>query len=123
MYNKVKNEWEKYIQKLKNKLKTANDDLKEIIKKDIDYMEETDMAVVVSPSQNEIEQLKQKGVDITPHRTRMKNEDLATNFKNEKHPLRLVFVCAMWVTGFDCPTISTLYLDKILKEQQLKKQL
>ena len=54
MYNKVKNEWGKYIQKLKNKLKTANDDLKEIIKKDIDYMEETDMAVVVSPSQNEI---------------------------------------------------------------------
>lgn len=119
MYNKVKNEWGKYRQKLKNKLKTANDDLKEIIKKDIDYMEETDMAVVVSPSQNEIEQLKQKGVDITPHRTRMKNEDLATNFKNEKHPLRLVFVCAMWVTGFDCPTISTLYLDKILKEHTL----
>ena len=82
-------------------------------------MKETDMAVVVSPSQNEIEQLKQKGVDITPHRKRMKNEDLATKFKDKDDKLRLVFVCAMWVTGFDCPTISTLYLDKILKEHTL----
>ena len=119
MYDKVKLEWAKYIKKLENKLLKANSDEKEIIQKEIDYMKETDMAVVVSPSQNEIEQLKQKGVDITSHRKRMKNEDLATKFKDKDDKLRLVFVCAMWVTGFDCPTISTLYLDKILKEHTL----
>ncbi len=119
MYDKVQIEWKKYIEKLEQQIKTANEDTKEIILKDITFMEETDMAVVVSPTQNEEEQLKKKGVDIRPHRKRMKNEDLATDFKNEKHPLRLVFVCAMWVTGFDCPTISTLYIDKILKEHTL----
>ena len=119
MYDRVQFEWLKYIKKLENKLLKANSDEKEIIQKEIDYMKETDMAVVVSPSQNEIEQLKQKGVDITPHRKRMKNEDLATKFKDKDDKLRLVFVCAMWVTGFDCPTISTLYLDKILKEHTL----
>ena len=119
MYDKVKIEWNNYIQKLQNSLLTASEDKKDIIQKDIDYMKETDMAVVVSSSQNEREQLKAYGVDITPHRDRMNKEDLATKFKKEDDPLRLVFVCAMWVTGFDCPTISTLYLDKILKEHTL----
>ena len=119
MYDKVKFEWEKYIQKLEKKLITASPDDREILQKDIDFMKETDMAVVVSPSQNEIEKMKLKGVDILPHRKRMNEEDLATKFKDKDDNLRLVFVCAMWVTGFDCPTISTLYLDKILKEHTL----
>ena len=119
MYDKVKFEWEKYIQKLEKKLITASPDDREILQKDIDFMKETDMAVVVSSSQNEIEKMKLKGVDILPHRKRMNEEDLATKFKNKEDKLRLVFVCAMWVTGFDCPTISTLYLDKILKEHTL----
>ena len=119
MYDRVQFEWSKYIKKLENKLLKAYSDEKDIIQKEIDYMKETDMAVVVSPSQNEIEQLKQKGVDITPHRKRMNEEELATKFKDKDDKLRLVFVCAMWVTGFDCPTISTLYLDKILKEHTL----
>ena len=119
MYDKVKIEWDKYIKILENKLKTANEDTKEVLQNQINYMKETDIAVVVSSSQNEIEQMKQKGVDITPHRKRMKTEDLATKFKDKDDKLRLVFVCAMWVTGFDCPTISTLYLDKILKEHTL----
>ena len=76
------------------------------------YMEETDMAVVVSPSQNEIDDLRQKGVDITPHRARMNTEDLDTKFKDSDDPFRIVFVCAMWITGFDVPSCSTIYLDK-----------
>ena len=119
MYDKVKLEWEKYIQKLEKKLMTASPDDREILQKNIDFMNETDMVVVVSPSQNEIEKMRLKGVDILPHRKRMNEEDLATKFKNKEDKLRLVFVCAMWVTGFDCPTISTLYLDKILKEHTL----
>lgn len=119
MYDKVKIQWDKYIKVLENKLSTANEDNKEVLQNQINYMKETDMAVVVSSSQNEDEQMKQKGVNIAPHRTRMKKEDLATKFKDKEDKLRLVFVCAMWVTGFDCPTISTLYLDKILKEHTL----
>lgn len=119
MYDKVKIEWNKYIKVLENKLSTANEDNKEVLQNQINYMKETDMAVVVSSSQNEDEQMKQKGVNIAPHRKRMKTEDLATKFKDKEDKLRLVFVCAMWVTGFDCPTVSTLYLDKILKEHTL----
>lgn len=119
MYDKVKLEWKKYIQKLEKKLMTASPDDREVLQKDIDFMKEIDMAVVVSPSQNEIEKMKLKGVDILPHRKRMNKEDLATKFKDKDDKLRLVFVCAMWVTGFDCSTISTLYLDKILKEHTL----
>ena len=74
-------------------------------------MEETDMAVVVSPGQNEIADLSEKGVDITPHRVRMNAEDLDTKFKDPKDPFRIVFVCAMWITGFDVPSCSTIYLD------------
>ncbi|MDD3149356.1 MAG: type I restriction endonuclease subunit R [Candidatus Gastranaerophilales bacterium] len=119
MYDKVKVEWKKYIKLLENKLKTCSLDSKEVLQEKIKFMKETDMAVVVSPTQNEAKQLKKKDVDIMPHRIRMNKEDLATKFKTADDKLRLVFVCAMWVTGFDCPTISTLYLDKILKDHTL----
>ena len=70
------------------------------------------MAVVVSPGQNEIDDLRQKGVDITRHRARANTEDLDTKFKDSEDPFRIVFVCAMWITGFDVPSCSTIYLDK-----------
>lgn len=77
------------------------------------------MAVVVSQGQNEVEDLKRKGLDITPHRKRMRDEDLDEKFKDENNPLRLVFVCAMWITGFDVPTCSTIYLDKPMRAHTL----
>jgi len=40
-------------------------------------------------------------------------------FKEEEHPLRIAIVCAMWLTGFDVPSLSTLYLDKSLKAHTL----
>jgi type I restriction enzyme R subunit len=73
------------------------------------------MAVVVSQSQNEIDDLRKKGLDIEPHRKRMQTEDIEAKFKDAKDPLRLVFVCAMWITGFDVPSIGTVYLDKPMK--------
>jgi len=81
----------------------------------------TDMAVVVSPGQNEIEQMKALGLDIVPHRRRMNesNPSLADKFKNPDDPLRLVFVCAMWMTGFDVPSCSTIYLDKPMRNHTL----
>ncbi len=45
--------------------------------------------------------------------------DIEFNFKDPEHPLQLVFVCAMWLTGFDAPTVSTLYLDKPQKDHTL----
>ena len=46
-----------------------------------------------------------QGLDITPHRKRMIDEDLDERFKDADDPLRLVFVCAMWMTGFDAPSV------------------
>src|SRR5438094_5717624 len=77
------------------------------------------MAVVVSQSQNEAEDLAKKGADIKPHRKRLVTEDLETKFKNADDPLRIVFVCAMWITGFDVPSCSTMYLDKPMKNHTL----
>lgn len=79
----------------------------------------TDMAVVVSPGQNEIEQMAKFGIDIVPHRKRMNEEKLDEKFKDTNDPLRLVFVCAMWLTGFDAPSCSTVYLDKPMRNHTL----
>ena len=85
----------------------------------VKLLQETDMAVVVSQGQNEVEDLKKKGLDIVPHRQRMVKEPLAEKFKDDKDNLRLVFVCAMWITGFDVPTCSTMYLDKPMRAHTL----
>jgi len=95
MYDKVQVQWKAAINKLKKKLMWEKSDNIIILNDKIEYMESTDMAVVVSPSQNEVEELKNKGADILPHRKRMVKEDLATKFKNPDDPLRIVFVCAM----------------------------
>jgi type I restriction enzyme R subunit len=81
----------------------------------------TDMAVIVSPGQNEIEQMKKLGIDIEPHRKRMNESQpgLDEKFKDTADPLRLVFVCAMWLTGFDAPSCSTVYLDKPMRNHTL----
>lgn len=81
--------------------------------------DDTDMAVVVSPGQNEIEQMAGLGIDIVPHRKRMNDEKLDEKFKDTADPLRLVFVCAMWLTGFDAPSCSTIYLDKPMRNHTL----
>jgi type I restriction enzyme R subunit len=49
----------------------------------------------------------------------MLEEDLDTKFKDPDDPFRLVFVCAMWMTGFDVPSCSTLYLDKPMRNHTL----
>ena len=85
----------------------------------IELMETTDMAVVVSQGQNEISHLERQGLNIKPHRARMNTEDLAEKFKAPGDPLRLVFVCAMWMTGFDAPSVSTIYLDRPMRNHTL----
>jgi type I restriction enzyme R subunit len=40
-------------------------------------------------------------------------------FKDPNDPFRIVFVCAMWITGFDVPSCSTIYLDKPMRNHTL----
>ena len=68
-----------------------------------EFMRSTDMAVVVSQAQNEVADIADVGLDIAKHRKRMVTEDLDSKFKDPDDPFRLVFVCAMWLTGFDSP--------------------
>ena len=77
------------------------------------------MAVVISPEQNEVQTFKKWGLDILPHRAKMEKRELDKEFKDSKNPLRVVFVCAMWLTGFDVKCLSCLYLDKPLKAHTL----
>lgn len=112
MYDKVKKHWSSYIDHLKSEATTLLGRERVFLETKIRYMEETDMAVVVSPGQNEIADLRQRDIDIAPHRRRMNTEDLDTKFKDAEDPFRIVFVCAMWITGFDVPSCSTIYLDK-----------
>ncbi len=119
MYNKVKKYWDEYSNKLQKEYEKATDIVKEEIGDQLIYMKQTDMAVIVSQSQNEVEDLKAKGVDITPHRKRLNTEDLDEKFKDADDKLRMVFVCAMWMTGFDVPSCSTIYLDKPMKNHTL----
>ena len=118
-FDKVQKHWKIALAKLRKELADADPMDKPDLEKRLKFFEETDMAVVVSSAQNEIEEFKQKGLDIATHRKRMVKEDLETKFKNPDDPLRIVFVCAMWITGFDVPSCSTIYLDKPMKNHTL----
>lgn len=119
MYNKVQDHWKAYLADLKAQLAKAPKEQQEELQHKIQVMTSTDMAVVVSQGQNEVKELADKGLDIIPHRKRMNEENLGEKFKDSKDPLRLVFVCAMWITGFDVPSCSTIYLDKPMKNHTL----
>jgi len=89
------------------------------LKARLDLLEHTGMAVIVSSEQNEIAKMAAKGIDIVPHRKRMNEEKLDELFKDPKEELGIVFVCAMWLTGFDAPSCSTIYLDKPMRNHTL----
>jgi len=119
MYDRVKKYWAAYLADLKAESPLADPLRRPGLEAKIGYMEKTDMAVVVSQQQNEVEYFKERGCDITPHRRRMVSEDLETKFKDAEDPFRLVFLCAMWMTGFDAPAVSTIYLDKPMRNHTL----
>lgn len=125
MYNKVQSHWKAEIKRLRGLVKTtANEIEKARFKKIIDYMKRVEMAVVISDPNADIERFEKAKLDIKPHIKRLEQidehgHDIEYNFKDPEHPLQLVFVCAMWLTGFDAPTLSTLYLDKPMKDHTL----
>jgi type I restriction enzyme R subunit len=119
MHDRVKAAIARLITADAARLKTAHEAEGAAIAERLEWLRELDMAVVVSQGQNEIDDLRAKGLDIRPHRERMQKEKLDDKFKDAKDPLRLVFVCAMWITGFDVPSIGTVYLDKPMKNHTL----
>lgn len=119
MYNMVQEYWKEEIDKLKNELKTTSQQESVELERKIKWMEETEMSVVISQEQNEIQTFKKWGLDIKTHRKKMETRDLDKEFKDKDNPFRVVFVCAMWLTGFDVKCLSCLYLDKPLKAHTL----
>jgi type I restriction enzyme R subunit len=125
MYTKVQRIWIDEIKALRGQIaNSANDLEKERLKKIVNYMRSVEMAVVVSEEIGEADKFSKLNLDISKHRKRMQQldengHDIEENFKTPEHPLQLVFVCAMWLTGFDAPTVSTLYLDKPMKGHTL----
>ena len=131
--------WGEHIRELEKGLAGITDEQEEIFRRrQLDWMRETRMAVVVSEEQGEVDKFRKWELDITPHRKLMKEgidlpesmrskpeyrnmQTMALDdaFKAEEHPLRVAIVCAMWLTGFDVPSLSTLYLDKPLKAHTL----
>jgi len=135
MHRLIEFYWDEYANELEAELERTQDEQTE---KQIAWMRETRMAVVVSEEQGEVEKFSKWDLDIIPHRRLIKEGmelpasmrdkpsfrnkqrmDLDDAFKEPEHPFRIAIVCAMWLTGFDVPSLSTLYLDKPLKAHTL----
>jgi len=119
MYDLVAEQWGVHLAELEEEAVRLPPLERASIDEQIEFMRETDMAVVVSQSQNEIADMEALGLDIKPHRKRMLDEDLDDRFKDPDDRFRLVFVCAMWMTGFDVPSCSTIYLDRPMRNHSL----
>src|SRR5208282_6714891 len=123
MHDKVRAHWAAEIERVQKEL--GRYDLPAARKAELldrlKVLQTTDMALIVSPGQNEIEQMKKHGLDIVPHRKRMNESQppLDEKFKDTEDRLRIVFLCAMWLTGFDAPSCSTVYLDKPMRNHTL----
>lgn len=119
MYNFVQEYWQEEIKTLKENIKRATQQEAQELERKLKWMQESEMAVVISQEQNEIQTFKKWGLDIKYHREKMEKQELDKEFKDSKNHLRVVFVCAMWLTGFDVKCLSCLYLDKPLKAHTL----
>ena len=139
MHRLIEFYWQERIRELTaEKSEAADEQEKGYLTQQIDWMRQTRAAVVVSEEQGEVEKFRKWELDITPHRRLIKDgmelpESMRSRprfrnmqrmaldeaFKEEEHPFRIAIVCAMWLTGFDVPSLSTLYLDKPLKAHTL----
>ena len=128
MYELVQQAQNDEIRELRKKLARASDpELKQRHKRALTFMEETKMAAVISQEgseKEEREKFEQEGLTISLHRRLMDQPDedgrnIEDFFKDPNSQYRIVFVTAMWLTGFDAPAVSTLYLDKPLQNHTL----
>ena len=119
MYDLVQKYWAEEIARLEKEIKHATQQETQELRRKLEWMKETEMAVVISQEQNEVQTFQKWGLDIKTHRQKMEKRELDKEFKDPANPLRVVFVCAMWLTGFDVKCLSCLYLDKPLKAHTL----
>ncbi|MFC2145434.1 type I restriction endonuclease subunit R [Actinomycetota bacterium] len=128
MYELIKQYWEQKEEEIEQSWKMAAGEEKDDLFSKLSWMKETRMAVIVSEEQGEVEKFRKWGFDITLHRRVIKNGfelsdgtriDVDSAFKKEEHTFRIAIVCAMWLTGFDVPSLANLYLDKPLKTHTL----
>jgi type I restriction enzyme R subunit len=120
MYDLIMKHWLVYVADLKKKIDKATDiEEQQLLKRKLQKVEETEVCVVVSSEQNEVDKFRKYGLDIATHRKKIVDRDLEKEFKDEDNPFRLAIVCAMWITGFDAPCVSTVYLDKPIKGHTL----
>ena len=121
MFDLITHFWQVSVKEMETDIARGKYGDQELLEKsrELKWIKETEICVVVSSEQNEIQKFQKWGLDIEPHREKMNTEDLETRFKEESDPFRLVIVCAMWITGFDVPSLSTMYIDKPLKAHTL----
>lgn len=119
MYNLVQKYWAAETARIETDIKHATQQEAQELSRKLQWMRETEMAVIISQEQNEIQTFQKWGLDIKYHREKMEKRELDKEFKDKENPLRIVFVCAMWLTGFDVKCLSCLYLDKPLKAHTL----
>lgn len=128
MYDKVQYHLREEVKELRKKIqKEADPELRNRYEKAIKFINETKMAVVISQEgsdKEEREKFAAEGLNIDPHRKLIDHPDedgrnIEDYFKDPNNTYRIVFVTAMWMTGFDAPSVSTLYLDKPLQNHTL----
>jgi type I restriction enzyme R subunit len=128
MYERITPLWKKKLAAIQAAALVESDVRKRsLLEGQAQWMSETLIEIIISEGQNEVADFAQWGVDIIPHRARMKQGfevgekrvDVESAFKNPDHPFRVAIVCAMWLTGFDVECLSTLYIDKPMKAHTL----
>lgn len=125
MYDKVQHYWAIEKQNIMKERNTADTkEKRDRLTKILAYMNRVEMAVIISEEADEESKFAKQGLKIAEHRTKMKEitsdgKDIEDRFKDPNDSLQLVFVCAMWLTGFDVKSLSTLYLDKPMKGHTL----
>lgn len=120
MYDLIIKYWEEYKLELKQRIdKAADIQESQQLQQKLRKVEETEVCVIVSSEQNEVDKFKKMNLNIEQHRRKMVERNLEKEFKDEENPFRLAIVCAMWITGFDAPCVSTVYLDKPIKGHTL----
>lgn len=120
MHDYIMEYWAEYLVEFESQIKDAKDvEEEQTLKKRYQRIKETEVCVVVSSEQNEVDKFRKLELDIRSHREKMVNRDLEKEFKDEENPFRIAIVCAMWITGFDAPCVSTVYLDKPIKGHTL----
>jgi len=120
MYDLIMKYWKLYIDGINKQIKQSADLQEEMtLQQKLRKVQETEVCVIVSSEQNEVDKFRKMNLDIAFHRKKMVERDLDKEFKDEENPFRMAIVCAMWITGFDVPCVSTVYLDKPIKGHTL----